>query len=75
MSLQKIYRLTSQFELSKLESSSFSVELSSHCSVCKKRFDATTGFVRFPNGVVAHHACAPSRHVCPVTGHLFYVGT
>ncbi len=69
--LHEMDNLTSRYELMKLETASFSIQPSSYCCVCKKRFEVTEGFVRFPNGVLTHTKCAPNRHICPLTGRLF----
>lgn len=66
--------LANRFELMRLQADSFSVLSSSYCCVCKKHFEMNDGFVRYPNGVLTHSKCATSRHVCPLTGHLFHVG-
>ena len=55
------------------------VRANHYCPVCKKSFVAGppgalgAGLVRFPNGVVVHAACAPSRNICPVTGEVFSI--
>ncbi|XP_046645269.1 transforming growth factor-beta receptor-associated protein 1-like [Daphnia pulicaria] len=72
--LHQMDNLTNKYELKILETESFSIQPSSYCCVCKKRFVVTDGFVRYPNGVLTHSKCATSRHVCPLTGHLFQFG-
>ena len=71
--LHQMDNLASRYQLSTLEKESFSLQPSSYCCVCKKRFNTTDGFVRYPNGVVTHRTCAPNPHICPLTGHLFKV--
>ena len=66
--------LSNKYELKILETRSFTIQPSSYCCVCKKRFVVTDGFVRYPNGVLTHSKCAANRHVCPLTGHFFQFG-
>ena len=73
--LQEMDNIANRCELIQLENASFSIQPSSYCCVCKKRFELTDGFVRYPNGVLTHAKCAPNRHICPLTGHLFQVGS
>lgn len=68
-------RLASRAQLANLENQSFSIQPSSYCCVCKKRFEVTDGFVRYPNGVITHAKCAQNKSVCPLTGRLFQVET
>jgi hypothetical protein len=68
-------RLASRSQLAVLEQQQFSIQPSSYCCVCKKRFEVTSGFVRYPNGVLTHSLCAKNKNVCPLTGRLFHVET
>lgn len=71
--LHQMDNIASRRQLAVLENESFVLQPSSYCCICKKRFNTTDGFVRYPNGVVTHQSCAPNPHICPLTGHLFQV--
>ncbi|KAG7163807.1 Transforming growth factor-beta receptor-associated protein 1-like [Homarus americanus] len=42
------------------------------CCVCNRGFSSCE-FTIYPNGVMAHPACAPNPSVCPLTGTVFQV--
>ncbi|XP_027234374.1 transforming growth factor-beta receptor-associated protein 1 isoform X1 [Penaeus vannamei] len=42
------------------------------CCVCNRGFNMCE-FLIYPNGVMAHPACAPNHSVCPLTGTVFQV--
>lgn len=69
--LHQMDNMANRFKLKKMQNVIVTVNPSSFCCICKKRFEIKEGFVRFPNGVVTHTKCAPNRTVCPLTGHLF----
>lgn len=64
---------SNKYELIRLKAETFSIQNASYCCVCKKKFVATDGFVRYPNGVLTHVNCATNRQICPLTGHLFKI--
>lgn len=71
--LVQMDRLATRSQLAAVENESFTIHPSSYCCVCKRRFEVTSGFVRYPNGVITHPLCAKNKNVCPLTGHLFNV--
>ncbi|KAK4002769.1 hypothetical protein OUZ56_004571 [Daphnia magna] len=50
--LQKMDNFSNKYELIRLKAETFSIQNASYCCVCKKKFVATDGFVRYPNGKV-----------------------
>ena len=75
-SLQHQDKITTELKLIESRNRGFNLPSTSYCCICKRKFNESTfGFVRFPNGVIAHINCAPNRKACPLTGHLFQIDT